>query len=123
MSLTDEQMLKHLAEVARSRFKLNVWQWKPGAVGSGHAKGSLHNLTFHDGVGRAFDAYGTGVVGRLRMARYARWLKRAHKARLTEGIFNGRWTHLSVKHGKTVAPSYWGASTWAEHDGHVHVAI
>ena len=124
MSLTDEQMLVHLAKVAQQRFKLTVWQWKPGPC-AGHAPGSLHYQCFpHTNVGRAFDAYAPmNPLGLLRMARYARWLRKAHKARLTEGIFNGRFTRLSVKHGRDVAPSFWGTATWRAHTNHVHVGI
>lgn len=123
MSLSDEQLLKHLAYVARVRFKLTVWQWKPGPCGT-HARNSLHYLTFPGtDVGRAFDAYGVGAIGRLRMARYARWLRKAHRARLTETIYNGCFTKVSIAHGTNVSPSYWGATTWREHNNHVHVGI
>ncbi len=116
---TDEELLRHLAYVARHKFSLTVWQWKPGHVGQ-HAPGSLHYLTFpHSSTGRAFDAYGTPH----NMARYARWLRRWHRRRLTEAIFNGRYTRLSIKGGVTVAPWFWGATTWAEHNNHVHVGI
>jgi hypothetical protein len=117
--LTDEQLLKHLAYVARHRFGLTVWQWKPGAVGT-HAPGSLHYLTFAgSNIGRAFDAYGRF----LRMARFARWVRKAHGDRLTEGIYNGRFTKLSIKRGRYLNPVYWGAVTWAEHRNHVHIGI
>src|SRR5690242_3343921 len=118
--MTDEQMLRHLAAEARRR-GLTVWQWLPGHVGT-HAANSLHNQTYPGTkVGRAFDAYGSY----LRMARYARWLRKFHRRRLTEGIFNGRVpiSRLSVKSGGNVRPSFWGVETWREHKNHVHVGI
>lgn len=122
--LTDEQLLRHLAYQARHRFKLTVWQWLPGHV-SGHAPGSLHYLTFPGSrTGRAFDAYAPMTWrGRWRMARYARWLRRRHRSRLTEGIYNGAHTKLSVGHGRNVGSYYWGAQTWAAHRNHVHCGI
>jgi hypothetical protein len=121
--MTDVQLLRHIADVARHRFGLHVWQWLPGPVG-GHSATSLHYQAFPaHRTGRAFDAYGTGVLGRLREARFARWLKKSHKARLTEGIYHGRWTTLSIKRGHTVPSSYWGLATWDAHKTHVHVAI
>lgn len=121
--MTDKELLVHLAKVARTKYKLTVWQWLPGHVGS-HAPGSLHGLTFPGShVGRAFDAYGS----RWRMARFARHCKKVHGERLTEGIFNygrlgSRW-NLSIKHGHHVSPAYWGPVTWTNHKNHVHVGI
>ncbi|MGZ6587117.1 MAG: hypothetical protein ACXVHX_22740 [Solirubrobacteraceae bacterium] len=117
--LSDERLLIHIAYVARTRFRLNVWQWLPGHVGA-HAPGSLHGQRFPgSNVGRAFDAYSYAI----RMARFARWVRRAHGHRMTEVIYNGRFTKVSIKHGQTVSPSFWGAETWAEHRNHVHIGI
>ena len=117
--MTDEARLRHIAYVARIRFGLTVWQWKPGHVGQ-HAPGSLHYQTFRDGTGRAFDIYGP----RWREARFLRWLRRTgNDKHLTEGIFNGIVFKLSVKHGQRVPSSYWGAQTWAAHRNHIHIAV
>jgi hypothetical protein len=89
-------------------------------VGSGHSPTSLHEQTFPGTkVGRAFDAYRSSIP----QARYARHLRRHYVPLLTEAIYNGRWTKLSIKDGKHVDPSYWGADVWAAHRDHVHVAI
>jgi hypothetical protein len=122
--LSDKELLIHLAHVAEHRFGLTVWQWLPGPC-HGHAPGSLHYQTFPASrVGRAFDACAPMTWrGRRRMARYARWVKRTHGSRLTEGIYNGAYTKLSIKRGHTYSPSIWGAQTWAAHRNHVHVGI
>lgn len=39
---------------------------------------------------------------------------------LAEGIHN---PGLSVDSGQQVSPSFWGASTWADHIDHIHIAI
>jgi hypothetical protein len=117
--MTDEQLLKHIARVAHDRFHLTVWQWLPGHVGT-HAPGSLHRQTYPGtNVGRAFDAYGSF----LQMARFARWVRKAHRARMTEVIYNGRFTNVSIKRGHDVPASFWGATTWAEHNNHTHIGI
>lgn len=109
-----ERRLKLAARRARL-LGLTVWQWKPGPVGS-HAPNSLHNLTFADGVGCAFDAYGK------RMGAFALWC-RLHRSWFTEVIYNGRVVKVSIKHGRHVPHSYWGAETWVAHRNHVHCGI
>lgn len=104
-----------LAARAARRVGLIVWQWRPGYVG-GHSPHSLHNETFPDGTGCAFDAYGK------RMGLFALWCRR-HRRWFTEVIYNGRVVKVSIKHGRHVPHSYWGAETWDAHRNHVHVAI
>lgn len=117
--MTDEQLMKHIVRVARTKYRLHVWQWLPQHVG-GHSAHSLHYQKFPGtNTGRAFDAYRTS----LSQARYARWLRRHHKARLTEVIYNGLWTKVSIKNGRDVPHSTWGAATWQAHTNHVHVGI
>lgn len=105
-----EDLLKVLAAVAREGFGLTVWQWLPGHVGT-HAQHSLHNQSYPDGVGKAFDAYGPMMSG------FAKWCDR-YAPQLDELIFN---PSASRKNGKYVAPSFWGAETWRAHTNHVHV--
>jgi hypothetical protein len=118
--MTGEELLVHVAHVAAHRFGLVVWQWLPGPC-SGHAPDSLHYQRFRAAPhrGRAFDAYRSS----LRQARYARWLRRTHKHRLTECIYNGRFTKVSIHQGHDVPPSFWGSATWTAHRNHVHVGI
>jgi hypothetical protein len=108
-----EELLKTLARQAKA-MKLTVWQWKPGPVAAGHAGNSYHYQTYRDGVGKAFDAYGS----LYRMWRYARWINK-HAPQVTEGIHN---PGLSRKNGQRVSSSYWGPVTWRAHRNHVHVA-
>jgi len=55
------------------------------------------------------------------MQRAAAWVLSSGLCRsLAEGIHN---PNLSVKFGKQVPSSLWGASTWAEHLNHIHLAI
>lgn len=91
-------------------------QW-PGLVVTStrsgtHASGSYHYLG--EAVDMASGNYGY-------MNRAAQWIVNSglYKS-LTEGIHN---PGLSVKFGKSVAPSFWGATTWAEHANHIHMAI
>ena len=53
------------------------------------------------------------------MDRAAAWTRNRLSRRLAEGIHR---PGLSVKYGKPVPPGYWGASTWAGHGNHIHVA-
>lgn len=118
-------LLRHLARVARGApYRMHVWQWLPGNVGA-HSAGSLHNRVFVEtNIGRAFDAYSNGRIGKsLTMAVYARHLRKHYRSQLTECIYNGRWTKVSIKSGQNVHPSYWGKATWDAHKSHVHVAI
>lgn len=114
-----EELLEHLAHIARKKYRLHVWQWLPGHVGS-HAPGSLHGKTFPGSkTGRAFDAYGNFI----QMARFARHCRRSHANQLLEGIHNSKFGSLSIKNGKKVPSSFWGLQTWLQHKGHVHVGV
>lgn len=118
--MTGEKLLVHLADVAKNRYHLTVWQWLPGHVG-GHAANSLHNKTFpHSEKGRAFDAFGSWI----NMYRFARHIRRSHP-NVTEGIWNSgtKLGYLSRKNGQHVKPSFWGSATWKAHKGHVHVGV
>ena len=53
------------------------------------------------------------------MQQAAAWIAANLTPYLTEGIHN---PGLSVKNGKPVSSSFWGASTWSEHANHIHVA-
>jgi hypothetical protein len=109
-----ENLLKDLAHVARYGYNLNVWQWegRTSPVG-GHAAHSMHYQRYPDGIGKAFDAYGTAS----NMEAFGRWVGR-HAPQVDEGIHN---PGLSRKNGKNVAPSFWGSSTWSAHINHVHL--
>lgn len=76
---------------------------RPGDTGSYHS------------VGEAVDIAGPPSL----MTRAARWINRNLSGSLLEGIHN---TGLSIKNGARVAPSFWGASTWAGHADHIHLA-
>lgn len=75
---------------------------RPQSAGSYHA------------VGRACDLAGAN------MDTIGAWIAKELGSRLVEGIHNPT---LSVKDGKAVPTSFWGASTWAGHVDHVHVAV
>jgi hypothetical protein len=77
----------------------------------GHANGSYHYL------GEAVDmAADPGT-----MLSAARWVMSSGIYRsLVEGIHN---PNLSVHSGAPVQPGFWGASTWAEHVNHIHLAM
>jgi len=80
-------------------------------TGGGHAANSYHYQ------GLAADVSGTPLA----MARASRYIQNSGIWRnLLEGIHN---PGLSVKFGKHVPSSYWGASTWADHMDHIHLAI
>lgn len=77
-----------------------------------HASGSYHYK------GEAVDM-ASGSMDYMRKA--AQWVSSSGMYKsLAEGIHN---PNLSVKFGRQVAPSYWGASTWANHANHLHLAI
>jgi hypothetical protein len=76
-------------------------------TGGGHAAGSFHYR------GAAVDLAG----GDMNAA--AAWIGQRYGSRLAEGIHN---PNLSVKGGRSVSPSFWGAQTWADHANHIHVA-
>lgn len=78
-------------------------------TGGTHAPGSYHYR------GLAADLGGNPDL----MNRAASWLAGNAKA-LTEGIHN---PGLSVKDGVAVPSSFWGATTWAGHMDHIHVAV
>jgi hypothetical protein len=77
-------------------------------TGGAHAPGSYHYL------GEAADIAGPG------MDQAAAWIKQTMGAGLTEGIHN---PNLSIKFGKNVPSSFWGAQTWAGHANHIHLAV
>jgi hypothetical protein len=76
---------------------------RPGDTGSYHSRGM------------AVDLAGPSAV--MRMA--AGWIGRAFGRSLLEGIHN---PNLSIKHGRAVPSSFWGAGTWAAHANHIHLA-
>lgn len=79
-------------------------------TGGQHAPGSLHYR------GLAEDISGPANV----MNAAARWVGRNYGAALAEGIHN---PGLSVKNGRAVPASFWGAGTWAGHADHIHLAV
>jgi hypothetical protein len=80
-------------------------------TGGGHAANSYHYR------GLAADISGTPTA----MARASSYLRRSGLTRaLLEGIHN---PGLSVKNGRPVPPSFWGAGTWADHGDHIHLAL
>jgi hypothetical protein len=80
-------------------------------TGGQHAPGSYHYL------GEAEDIAGPAGA----MYRAAQWIKSSGMARsLAEGIHN---PNLSIKNGRSVSPGFWGATTWANHINHIHIAI
>lgn len=79
-------------------------------TGGTHAAGSYHYK------GQAVDIGGDSAT----MNRAAAWIKGAMGKRLTEGIHN---PNLSIKGGQNVPSSFWGASTWANHANHIHLAV
>jgi len=103
--------LFHLALEAKNRFGLSVGEYPPfGPVHNVHARGSLHYL------GRAFDASGPAAS----MRAFALWVTNNYGSHITELIHN---PGFSIKNGRRVPPSFWGAATWAAHSNHVHVGI
>lgn len=121
--MNGEQTLKHLADVCRQH-GLNVWQWKPGPVGQ-HAANSYHSLTFPDGIGQAFDAFGP----KKNMRECARYIATHYGDVVSEAIHNPgifrswqKWS-LSRKHGQHVPPiRFWGIWEWLKHRDHIHIA-
>jgi hypothetical protein len=89
-----------------NRFPLMI----TSTTGGGHAKGSYHYL------GEAADLAGPPAL----MNSAAAWIGQNMGGSLTEGIHN---PNLSVKFGHNVPSSYWGASTWAAHANHIHLAV
>jgi hypothetical protein len=84
-----------------------------------HAENSYHYL------GRAADL-AAGDYGLMNEA--AAWINESGLwEHLTEGIHNpgsgSGPSLLSVKEGKKVPSSFWGAETWAAHENHIHVAV
>lgn len=76
---------------------------RPGDVGSYHS------------VGEAVDVAGPPSL----MNQAARWIAASMGGSLLEGIHQ---SGLSIKNGEVVPPSFWGASTWAGHANHIHLA-
>jgi hypothetical protein len=81
-----------------------------GPVHRVHANGSLHYAH------RAADISGTEQA----MRRFCDWALRTHTSEMAELIHN---PGASVKNGRVVPPSFWGAQTWNAHRTHVHFAI
>lgn len=81
-------------------------------TGGQHASGSYHY------VGRACDL-GTVPFDQTYQDRAAEWIATALTSGLKEGIHN---PSLSVKNGKRVPNSTWGAATWEQHRNHIHCA-
>lgn len=105
--------LVSLGKLAQSSFHLTVTEHPAfGGVHPVHAKNSFHYK------GRAFDASGSPT----NMAAFGLFLQQQYGGQLTELIYNGTPAE-SIKNGRTVPPSFWGAATWAGHRNHVHVAI
>jgi hypothetical protein len=78
-----------------------------------HAQDSYHYR------GEAVDMAGPPAV----MNQAAQWIMSSGLYRsLVEAIHNGGGG-LSVKNGKIVPSSFWGAPTWAEHANHIHLAL
>lgn len=72
--------------------------------------GSYHSL------GEAVDLAGPPGL----MSQAAQWINATMGGSLLEGIHqNG----LSIKNGKQVPSSFWGANTWAQHRNHIHLAF
>lgn len=112
--LHGERLLKELAHVARYGFNLSVWQWAGRtAPVTGHSAHSMHYLRWPDGIGKAFDAYGSAK----NMEDYGRWVDQ-HAPQIDEGIHN---PGLSRKNGQHVDPSTWGSVTWGAHTNHTHI--
>jgi hypothetical protein len=109
-----EDLLRILAHVARYGFHQTVWQWRGRTTPvSGHSAHSMHNETYPDGRGKAFDTFGRPQD----MAAFAAWCDQ-YAPQLDELIHN---PNASRKNGRRVAPSFWGSQTWAAHVNHVHV--
>lgn len=81
-----------------------------GPVHRVHAPGSLHYAH------RAADISGNET----NMRRFGAWVSNTYGPRLAELIHN---PGSSVKNGRHVPSSYWGAKTWEAHRNHVHLAI
>jgi hypothetical protein len=95
--------------------------------GPGHAKGSYHYRQGTGGVGLAVDLAGvtpgiTPVTAAQMSAVYHVFL--AVAAQLAELIYSGSGVTVAVKNGRRVdGATYYGATTWADHRDHVHVAV
>jgi tape measure domain-containing protein len=101
--------VKQAADMLTSRFGLTVTStYRPGDPG------------FH-GKGQAVDLSGGPFGTDGKMGRASDYIMQSGMFRqLAEGIFN---PSLSVKWGKQVGAGFWGASTWAGHANHIHLAI
>lgn len=82
-----------------------------------HSRLSTNGLVSLHVSGQAVDL---AVNDAAYMLQAADWCKTNLKSILTEGIHN---PNLSIKDMKSVAPSFWGAQTWAEHTNHIHLAV
>jgi hypothetical protein len=56
----------------------------------------------------------------MNMARFSQWVEANYLRQLAEVIHNPT---SSVKNGRRVPPSFWGAKTWEAHRNHVHLGI
>lgn len=88
----------------------------PGLVITSTCDGSSHTSTSYHYKGRAVDIGGSTSE----MHAAAEWIAQNMTPLLTEGIHN---PNLSVKYHAPVPSSYWGASTWAGHADHIHLAV
>lgn len=80
--------------------------------------GGEHSATSEHYLGQAADIAGSS---REEEHEAAAWIKRTGLYKvLSEGIHN---PNLSVQSGAMVSPSFWGASTWAGHTTHLHLAV
>jgi hypothetical protein len=86
----------------------------PGLYISSGARPQGRPSSYHYS-GMAVDLAGSSTV----MSAAARWVGANIGRSLLEGIHN---PNLSIKNGAAVAPSFWGAKTWAGHRDHIHLA-
>ena len=83
-------------------------------TGGTHAANSLHYR------GEAVDLFVpySNPQAQRDMDRAAAWIAQHMTHALSEGIHN---PGLSVKDGRTVPPSFWGATVWEQHRNHIHI--
>lgn len=114
---TNAGLLVQLCSAAEQHYGLRVAECDaPGAparwgpVHRVHATGSLHYAH------RAADISGNET----NMRRFGAWASDTYGPRLAELIHN---PGSSVKNGRHVPSTFWGAATWNAHRNHVHLAI
>lgn len=111
-------LLIHCADVATSKFSLNVHEFggapgipaKYGPVHQVHVAGSYHYS------GHAFDASGTEA----NMSAFAAWVRANHRSDTLELIHN---PGTCIKDGRLVNGASVYAAVWAGHRNHVHLAM